>query len=168
VGDEVLVIVAEPFAFWALEYNPRSTFQLTNPALTYAADVEPYFLRKVRILNAAHTALLIESKAKGYPIVREAVNDPDLSVWLKRLLFEEIVPTLEGRVDKGGWFAEQTLDRFRNPFLDHKFSDIALHHESKIKVRLEPTLVEYRARFGKEPPLLTTVIAKGRAQLAAG
>jgi tagaturonate reductase len=168
LATDPLVIVAEPFAFWALEYNPRSTFQLTNPALTYAADVEPYFLRKVRILNAAHTALLIESKAKGYPIVREAVNDPDLSVWLKRLLFEEIVPTLEGRVDKGGWFAEQTLDRFRNPFLDHKFSDIALHHESKIKVRLEPTLVEYRARFGKEPPLLTTVIAKGRAQLAAG
>jgi tagaturonate reductase len=71
---------------------------------------------------------------------------------------EEIVPTLEGRVDKGAWFAEQTLDRFRNPFLDHKFSDIALHHESKIKVRLIPTRDEFTAKFGKAPPLLSEVI----------
>jgi tagaturonate reductase len=166
LATDPMVIVAEPFAFWALEYNPRSQFTLAHPAITYAADVEPYFLRKVRILNAAHTALLIKAVPRGFTIVRDAVNDPELSAWLKQLLFDEIVPTLEGRVDKGAWFAEQTLDRFRNPFLDHKFSDIALHHESKIKVRLVPTRDEYRAKFGKEAKLLTEVIreANGSAQ----
>jgi tagaturonate reductase len=166
LATDPMVIVAEPFAFWALEYNPRSQFTLAHPAITYAADVEPYFLRKVRILNAAHTALLIKAVPRGFTIVRDAVNDPELSAWLKQLLFDEIVPTLEGRVDKGAWFAEQTLDRFRNPFLDHKFSDIALHHESKIKVRLVPTRDEYRVKFGKEAKLLTEVIreANGSAQ----
>ena len=72
------------------------------------------------------------------------------------------MPTLEGRVDKGAWFAEQTLDRFRNPFLDHKFSDIALHHESKIKVRLVPTRDEYGAKFGREPKLLSEVIGEAK------
>lgn len=158
LATDPLVIVAEPFAFWALEYHPRSAFNLAHPAITYATDVEPYFLRKVRILNAAHTALLIKAVPKGFTIVRDAVNDPELGTWLKRLLAEEIVPSLEGRVVKGEWFAEQTLDRFRNPFLDHKFADIALHHESKIKVRLIPTRDEYTAKFGKSPPLLAEVI----------
>ena len=116
LADDPMAIVAEPFAFWALEDQPRSAFQLQHPAITRAKNIEPYFLRKVRILNAAHTALLIKAKPRGFPIVREAVNDPDLGPWLWRLLSEEIVPTLEGRVDQGLRFAEQTVERFKNPF----------------------------------------------------
>ena len=162
LATDPMVIVAEPFAFWSLEYHPRSQFTLSHPAITYAADVEPYFLRKVRILNAAHTALLIKAVPRGFTIVRDAVNDPELGAWLQRLLAEEIVPTLESRVERGAWFAEQTLDRFRNPFLDHKFSDIALHHESKIKVRLVPTRDEYVAKFGKVPLMLSEVIEEAK------
>ncbi len=160
-----MVIVAEPFAFWALEDHPKSGFKLQHPAITRAADVRPYFLRKVRILNAAHTALLIRAKTKGYAIVRDAVNDPELGAWLWKLLSEEIVPTIEDRVDGGLRFAEQTVERFKNPFLDHKFADIALHHESKMKVRLVPTRDEYTAKFGGEPRLLAEVIAEGLSQL---
>ena len=47
------------------------------------------------------------------------------------LLFEEIVPVLEGRCDKPAEFARQTVERFRNPFLRHKLADIALHHAAK-------------------------------------
>ena len=65
----------------------------------------------------------------------------------------------------GSRFAEQTVERFKNPFLDHKFADIALHHESKMKVRLVPTRDEYTAKFGGEPRLLAEVIAEGLTQL---
>ena len=156
LATDPMAIVAEPFAFWALEEHP--SFTLTHPAITRTADVQPYFLRKVRILNAAHTALLIRAVPRGFTIVRDAVNDPELRAWLWRLLSEEIVPTLEERVDQPLRFAEQTLERFQNPFLDHKFSDIALHHASKIQVRLVPTRDEYQAKFGKAPPLLSEVI----------
>ncbi len=165
LATDPMVIVAEPFAFWALEDHPASRFKLQHPAITRAADVQPYFLRKVRILNAAHTALLIKAKPLGFAIVRDAVNDPKLAAWLKRLLHEEIVPTLGARVDGGQRFAEQTIERFRNPFLDHKFADIALHHESKLKVRLVPTAEEYQAKFGREAPLLTEVIREGFEQM---
>ncbi|HJZ89450.1 MAG TPA: altronate dehydrogenase [Gemmataceae bacterium] len=158
LAADPMLIAAEPFAFWALEDNPRANPFISHPAIVRCPDVKPYFLRKVRILNAAHTALLIKAVPRGFAIVRDAVNDPDLGRWLQRLLFEEIVPTLEGRVDQPELFARQTLDRFRNPFLDHKFSDIALHHESKVKIRLVPTAEEYAARFGKIPPLLTDVL----------
>jgi tagaturonate reductase len=165
LAADPMVLVAEPFAFFALEDHPKSLLTFTHPAITRAKDVAPYFLRKVRILNAAHTALLIKAVPRGFTIVRDAVNDPDLNAWLRRLLFEEIVPTLDGRVEGGQWFAEQTLDRFKNPFLDHKFSDIALHHESKIKVRLVPTRDEYAAKFGKSAELLEETIQEGYRQV---
>ena len=163
LATDPMLIAAEPFAFFALEDHPRSKFRLKHPAITRAANVEPYFLRKVRILNAAHTALLIKAVLRGFALVREAVNDPELAAWLQKLLHEEIVPTVEGRVDSAKRFAEQTVERFKNPFLDHKFADIALHHADKITVRLVPTAEEYAATFGKPPPLLTEVIAEGRA-----
>jgi tagaturonate reductase len=158
LATDPMVIVAEPFAFWALEDHPRSAFTFPHPAIVRTPDVTPYFLRKVRILNAAHTALLIQAKPRGFAIVRDAVNDPELGAWLWRLLSEEIVPTLDGRVNAPLRFAEQTVERFQNPFLDHKFADIALHHESKVKVRLVPTRDEYTAKFGKSPPLLSEVL----------
>lgn len=165
LATDPMVIVAEPFAFWALEDHPRSMFTLEHPAITRTPTVEPYFLRKVRILNAAHTSLLIKAKPRGFAIVRDAVNDPDLGPWLWRLLTEEIVPTLEARVDGPLRFAEQTIERFKNPFLEHKFADIALHHESKMRVRLLPTRDEFAAKFGKQPPLLNEVIDEGFRQL---
>ena len=65
---------------------------------------------------------------------------------------------LEGRVADPLGFAREVLDRFRNPFLEHKLSDIALHHAAKVQVRLVPTKEEYRAKFGKEPPRLSEVL----------
>lgn len=128
-----------------------------------AADVQPYFLRKVRILNAAHTAMVGKAKAPGIATVREAVLDPELGDWLRRLLFEEIVPTVEGRVDDAAGFARLTLERFQNPFIEHKFSDIAMYHEAKVKIRLLPTRAEYVEKFGRPPKLVDEAIAQGKS-----
>jgi tagaturonate reductase len=154
-----LLTAAEPFAFWAIQEKSKAGPFIQHPALVRAPDIQPYFLRKVRILNAAHTALLCKAWPRGFHTVREAVEDPELGAWLHRLLFEEIVPTLEGRVDGPETFARQTLERFRNPFLEHKLADIALHHATKMKVRLVPTREEFVARFNRRPPLLDQVLA---------
>jgi len=96
---------------------------------------------------------------RGYQTVREALADPEVLTWLKRLLFDEIVPTLEGRVEDPKAFAEQVLERFANPFLHHRLTDIAKNHRQKVPVRLLPTYEEYKARFGKTPRLLEQAIA---------
>ena len=93
-----------------------------------------------------------------FPLVREAVEHPEVGPWLEELLNEEIVPVLEGRVEDPAGFGRTTLDRFRNPFLEHKLSAIALNHEAKMKVRLLPTYEEYRTKFGREPKLLSALI----------
>jgi tagaturonate reductase len=80
-------------------------------------------------------------------------------------LFDEIVPVLEGRVDAPDVFARQTLERFSNPFLEHKLSDIAAYHVEKVKIRLLPTRDEYVARFGRSPPLLEEAIAWSESHL---
>jgi tagaturonate reductase len=151
-----LLVVAEPFAFWAVDRKQRPLFR--HPAITTTDHVQPYFLRKVRILNAAHTALVCQTRPRGIATVREAVLDPEIRSWLDRLLFEEILPVLEGRVETPEAFARQVLERFRNPFLEHQMSDIETYHEAKVKIRLLPTRREFIAKFGRPPPLLTEAI----------
>ena len=155
--EDPLLISAEPFAFWAVETND-STFPFAgHPAVVMSEDIQPYTLRKVRILNGAHSALVAKTRGTAIATVREAIEDPEISEWLNRVLFEEIVPTIEGRCESPKAFAQETLDRFRNPFLNHELSAIALNHEAKWKVRIEPTIREFEDRFGKAPPLLAAL-----------
>jgi tagaturonate reductase len=157
-GDD-MAVEAEPYALWAIEAKGGGAHLFRNPAIRVTEDVRPFFLRKVRILNAAHTALCSQAVPRHIALVREALADPAIESWLRRLLFEEIVPMLAGRVEGPVEFAEQTLERFRNPFLDHKFSDILAYHDQKVEIRLVSTRDEYVARFDRKPPLLEAAIA---------
>jgi tagaturonate reductase len=158
LATDRLLTVCEPYALWAIQDVPRAGHFLEQPAVIWTANVEPYFLRKVRILNGAHTALAIRALPLGFQTVRQAVNDPEMGAWLERLLFEEVVPVLVGRVNDPEGFARQTLERFRNPFLEHKLTDIVVHHAAKVPVRLVPTWDEFRRQFGRTPPLLEEVL----------
>lgn len=163
LATDPLLTVAEPFAFWAIEKGKKADDFFTHPAILRVDDVMPYTLRKVRILNGSHTAMACKAIPMGLKIVREVVAHPELGPWLRRLIFEEIVPTLDGRVDGPRQFAEQVLERFANPFQDHKLAQIVAYHQDKMKLRILPTRAEYVAKFGKAPPLLDEVIALSAA-----
>lgn len=152
-----LLTAAEPFALWVVEAQPGDLFP--HPCVRFVRDVRPYALRKVRILNGAHTALVCRALPEGLRTVREAVGNPEVGRWLRRLVFEEIVPTLQDAVEDAGGFAEQVMERFANPFLDHRLEDIALHHEEKVRVRLTPTYQAFLKAFGRPPELLGNIIA---------
>jgi tagaturonate reductase len=154
-----LFAVAEPFALWLVEGALPVPCFADHPSVRQVDGLEPFVLRKVRILNGAHTALVAKALPQGCRTVRDAVLDPQIGMWLRRLLFDEIVPVLEGRTDAPGRFAEQVLERFANPFLDHRLADIALHHEVKVQTRLLPTHADYCRRFGRAPPLLDALLA---------
>jgi tagaturonate reductase len=159
LARDELLITGEPYALWAVQSKPGLPPFLKHPQVVFAPDVRPYFLRKVRILNGGHTALVMKAQPRGFQIVREAVNDPELGAWLERLLLEEVVPVLEGRVEGPATFARQTLERFRNPFQEHKLADIAQHHDEKVQIRLVPTWREYQEKFGRKPPLLDELLS---------
>lgn len=155
-AEDAMLAVCEPYALWAIQQ--KTTPFIRHASVVWTPDVQPYFLRKVRILNGAHTALLIKAWPRGFKTVRDAVNDAELGPWLERLLFEEIVPVLEGRVEGPAEFARQVLDRFRNPFFEHQLASIATHHAAKVQVRLTPTRDEFQAKFGRAPSLLQEVL----------
>jgi len=156
-GDP-LFAVAEPFALWLIEGPAPWAALAGHPAVQHVGRLEPYHLRKVRILNGAHTALVGKAMPLGFTTVRQAVLDAQIGSWLRSLLFDEIVPVLEGRTDDPRGFAEETLQRFANPFLEHRLADIALHHDVKLQTRLEPTRCEYLDRFRHSPRLLDEVL----------
>ncbi len=159
LGVDPLLLSCEPFAFWAVE-TLRDDFPFArHPAVVTGADITSYHLRKVRLLNGAHTALVAKALPLGLQTVGDCLKDAALSDWLERLLFEEIVPVLEGRCEDPAGFARSVLDRFRNPFLEHRLAAIALHHEAKVKVRLRPTLEEFRRLFGREPERLGALLS---------
>lgn len=156
LGVDPLLLAAEPFALWAIESD--GDFELEHPAVVVARDIAPYYLRKVRILNGAHTALAAYARPLGLRTVGECLAHPQVGPWLEALLAEEIVPVLEGRVDDPAGFARATLDRFRNPFFEHKLSAIALNHEAKLKTRLLPTQEDFRRRFGRDPQRIAALL----------
>lgn len=148
-ATDPLLLSAEPFAFWGIQVTGTAGAFLTHSSITLTFDLTPYYLRKVRILNVAHTALVAYVRPRGLQTVRECLEHADVGPWLERVLAEEIVPVIADRAPEAEAFARATLDRFRNPFLNHSLSGIALNHETKVNTRLTPTLADYRARFGK-------------------
>src|SRR5208283_2390464 len=90
LSEDQLLTVAEPFAFWAIERGSKADDFFEHPAILRVPDVLPYTLRKVRILNGAHTALVCKAMPLGLQTVRQAVQHPEVGPWLRRLLFEEI------------------------------------------------------------------------------
>jgi tagaturonate reductase len=146
-----LLSVAEPFAFWAIE--SQDPVPIDHPVIQCVDDVSAFALRKVRILNGAHTAL-VEKAKDDFVTVREAMAHEETRDWLESVVTDEIVPCVEDRVEGASQFARDVFERFENPFLDHRLADIALHQAEKIKVRLLPTYNDYQRLFGKPPALL--------------
>jgi tagaturonate reductase len=165
VASEPLLNVREPFALLAIEKPAgRNVALFQHPDVHLVDDVGPYHLRKVRMLNGAHTAMCAKFKPQGFETVLTVMTDAVASRWVRDLLFEEIVPTLAYRTDGVALFADQTWDRFRNPFLNHRLADIAAHHLDKVKLRLVPTIEEYQKLFGKPPRRLAEAVALGAPQ----
>jgi tagaturonate reductase len=155
-----LLVCAEPYALWAIERPPGGEVPLfRHPAMHLVDELAPYYLRKVRILNGLHTAMVGKFLRSGFQTVQQVLADGEAVRWVRGLLYEEIVPTLAYRVEDVALFADQTWDRLRNPYLSHPLKDIALHHADKVRVRLQPTRAEYESLFGKPPRRLAEAMA---------
>ena len=94
----------------------------------------------------------------GLETVGECLKDETVSAFLKKCLFEEIVPTL-GNTETDINFAKAVLERFSNPFIKHMLLSIALNSVSKFQVRVLPTILEYKEQNGAYPPALTFSMA---------
>ena len=151
-----LLVAAEPYHLWVIEGDDhaRYTFPIHQTGLNahFAEDLTPYRTIKVRVLNGAHTAMTVFGYLFGCRTVGECMQHPTVSVFIRALVYEAILPTLPYRLEEKTQYAAATLDRFRNPFVQHRLSDIALNSISKFQVRLLPSMLWY-LKNNQAPPL---------------
>lgn len=159
--DDALVTTCEPYRLFAIEATgalaARLRFAGADPGVVVTDDVRPYRERKVRLLNGAHTALVPAAILAGCTTVREAVEHPRVGRFLRRVLLDEIVPTVDA--PGADAFAQAVLDRFANPHVRHALWDITLQGTMKTRVRVVPTIVRATTRTGEPPAALTFALA---------
>lgn len=161
--EDTMMVVSETFLLWVIQggedLKQRIPFDQINEQILVVDDIQPYRLRKVRILNGGHTLMLAPAILSGKEIVKEAIDDKFIGTFLSESIFNEVNQTLGLDETELKNFAEEVFDRFRNPFIKHHLASIALYFVSKFKVRVLPSILTYVERNNKLPLNLTFSLA---------
>lgn len=157
--DEALV-VGEPFFQWVVEdafAGPRPAWERAGAQLTH--DVAPFERAKLRVLNAAHSALAYHGALRGHATIADAVADPDLEALVRALVDDDVLPTLAAPdgVELTG-YRDQVLHRFANPRTGHTTVQVAMDGSQKLPVRLLGTVAD-RLAAGAVPHAAAHVLA---------
>lgn len=157
--EDQMMVVSETFLLWVIQdagnLKARIPFEKISEQILVVDNIQPYRLRKVRILNGGHTLMLAPAVLSGKETVKESVDDAFIGKFLKESIFNEVNPTLGLDENELKDFAEEVFDRFRNPFIKHYQASIALYFVSKFKVRVLPSLLGY-VEINKKLPLNLT------------
>lgn len=158
--EDKLMNTAEIFHLWVIEGDFEDEFPLKKAGINviWTDDVKPYKKRKVRILNGAHTSMVLAARLYGLSTVKECLDDETVGAYLRKAMFEEIIPTL-GNKEDDIQFGKDVLERFANPYVKHQLLSIALNSVSKFKARVLPTILEYKDINGNPPRCLTFSLA---------
>lgn len=135
-------VVTEPFRQWVIE----DAFVAGRPPweeldITVTADVEPYELMKLRLLNAGHSSIAYLSALAGIELVDEAMREPVISRFLGRFLEDEagpVLPDIPG-IDVPAYQAS-LIERFSNPAIGDQISRLCLDGSAKFPKFLLPTI----------------------------
>lgn len=122
-------------------------------------DLKPYKMRKVGILNGAHTAMVPVSYLYGIDTVREAMENDDIRNFIELAIDEEIIPALDMDEKELKEFKDAVINRFKNPYVKHMLMDISLNSMAKYKSRILPQVLETYKRTGKLPKRLLFSLA---------
>ena len=157
-GDRMLN-TSEYFHLWVIEtdYDLEKELPFSKAGLNVIITpdkLEEYRTRKVRILNGAHTSLVAHALLSGFETVKECVDDKTMREHIRKCVFDEIIPTLDLPKEELYEYADSVISRFENPYIKHYLSSISLNSISKFKVRVLPSVLEYKKRFGKAPKTL--------------
>ena len=159
VGErDDLLSVAEPFGLWVIENKGKIADLLPaghhNIDIILTDDIAYYKKRKVRVLNGSHTNLVAAGLLLGAETVYDCMTNETLYRFFRASL-EEIVPFVSSDRSMTERFAADVEERFRNPYLNHQLTSIALNSISKWRARVLPTFRDFFAANGRIPEHLT-------------
>lgn len=145
-----LMIMSEAYRLWAIESDEPAvrealSFAQTDTGIVIAPDIRKYRELKIRLLNAPHTFSCGLAYLAGFVTVKQAMQHSGFVSFLKQLMLRDIVPLLQEDsipIEEARAFALQTLDRFNNPFLEHRWLSITLQYTSKMVMRTLPLILK--------------------------
>ena len=163
--EDQMVNTSEFFHLWVIEteYDLEKKLPFSKAGLNVIVTkdaLERYRTRKVRILNGAHTSMVPYALLSGLDTVKSCMDDEKMSAYLRACLFEEIIPSMDMAREELLDYAESVLVRFSNPYIKHYLAAISLNSVSKFRVRVLPSILQYREKFGKNPKNLLFSFAK--------
>lgn len=163
-GDDPFLTSGELFHLFVIEGSDaileRIPFHEAGLNVIVTRDkLDFYHDRKVRLLNGAHTASVPMALFAGLEEVNRFVDDPAWQPWLVDMMHKEIAFAMDDAPETHA-YADEVLQRFRNPALRHSFRSIALNSVAKANTRLRPTLESFWKKTGTVPPRMTAALGK--------
>jgi mannitol 2-dehydrogenase len=161
---DALPVVCEPFTQWVLQ----DTFPTGRPpweqcGVQLVADVTPYELMKLRLLNASHQALAYAGYLAGYRYAHEAAADPVFIEFLLGYMQLEARPTLPEvpgvNLDE---YIDTLLQRFANPAIQDTLARLAAWSSDRIPKWLVPVIRANLASGGQVTRSAAVVASWGR------
>ncbi|MBN2899381.1 MAG: tagaturonate reductase [Clostridia bacterium] len=144
--EDKLMIETEPYYLWVIEADAAVQAKLSfddSLNIVFTDSLFNYRTRKVRLLNGPHTCMVPVGLLYGVETVKEAVTHDVVGAYVHQVMHDEMIPAVPMDNDALAIYAEEVLDRFKNPFVKHQLMSIALNSHSKYKTRVLPTIKEY-------------------------
>lgn len=134
-------IACEPFRQWVIEDNfVNGRPDWDKVGAQFVADVVPFEMMKLRMLNGSHSFLAYLGYLGGYETIADTMTNPAYRKAAFALMMQEQAPTLsmpEG-TDLNA-YATLLIERFSNPSLRHRTWQIAMDGSQKLPQRsLDP------------------------------
>jgi fructuronate reductase len=153
-------VMHEPFRQWAIEDKfvaGRPRWEKVGAQLV--DDVAPFEAMKLRLLNGSHSAFAYLGFLAGHEFIYEVAAQPHFVAFMRRLMADEVVPTLT--VPRGvdiAAYQQALITRFGNPALPHRTQQIAMDGSQKLPQRLLGT-VRDNLNAGRSIDMLALAVA---------
>jgi len=155
--------IAELYHSWIIEADTslqtKIPFDKAGLNVQFVPDITNYFIRKVRILNGAHTSMTPIAYLSGENFVKNAIENANIQVFIQNMLIKEVIPFINLPYDELLAYRDIIIQRFHNPFIQHQLTSIALYSTSKMRLRVLPSIIAYYDRFQTAPKFLSFAFA---------
>jgi len=152
-----LITMSEVYSLWAIEGNEKIaavlSFAAADKGVVITPDIHVFKELKLRLLNGTHSLSCAVAFLSGIVSVKEAMDSPVISNFVKDLMTNEIAKAIPYDLPEADalTFAGKVLDRFRNPSIEHHWINISLNYTSKIEMRIVQVLLRYAELYKTIP-----------------
>jgi tagaturonate reductase len=163
--EDRLLTMCEDYRLWAIEGDEEVkqilSFATDDNGAFVKPDIDIYKFLKLHLLNGTHTLSASLAYLAGFDIVKQGMEDKLFSSYVQHLMLTDIAKAIPYEIEKSEMekFAFKVLDRFRNPFLQHKWINITLQNTMKMRNRNLPVILRYQQLYDVAPKYMATGFA---------